>query len=80
MRRLWRRWGIATEMKYTTEEIGAERERYETLVAASKAWWEGARPPGWSEADHIARPAINRTGNREKSLARIVSECVRNGW
>lgn len=50
------------------------------IADASKAWWEGMRPSGWSEEDHLANPCINCVGNREKSLARTISECVRNGW
>lgn len=47
------------------------------LEAAVLAWWEGRRPVGWIEEDHISQPTVNCTTDEEESLARAAAKLAR---
>jgi hypothetical protein len=44
------------------------------LVAASTAWWESRRPPGWTLEQHVADPTAGCDGTaQERALAEVVA-------
>jgi len=53
-------------------------ERTHAVIDAAIQWWLARRPVGWSEAQHLERPAINTTTPREAQLASAVAEFVRH--
>ena len=50
------------------------------LAAAARVWWESGRPDGWSLEQHLAEPAVGRSGGaQERALAEAVAHWVRQG-
>lgn len=50
------------------------------LAAASQAWWESRRPPGWTLEQHLADPSAGGTGTaQERALAEAVAHWVGQG-
>ena len=50
------------------------------LAAASKAWWESCRPPGWTLGQHLADPTAGCEATaQERALAQAVAHWVRQG-
>jgi hypothetical protein len=47
------------------------------LAAASRAWWESRRPPGWTLEQHLADPTAGCDGTaQERALAEAVAHWV----
>jgi hypothetical protein len=50
------------------------------LAAASTAWWESRRPPGWTLEQHLADPSAGCDGTvQERALAQAVAYWVGQG-
>jgi hypothetical protein len=50
------------------------------LAAASRAWWESRRPPGWTLEQHLADPTAGCNGTaQERALAEAVAHWVGQG-
>lgn len=47
-----------------------------SIIFAAIAWWKNHRPCSFSEAEHLAEPAINTANDVEKRLARAVAKLV----
>jgi hypothetical protein len=48
------------------------------LAAAAKAWWEGGRPDGWTQEQHLADPMAGHDGSEaERALAEAVGQWMR---
>lgn len=57
MMNAWLRANVRTERKAcaTTAESA--------VLDAARKWWEGNRPCGWTQAQHIAQPCVNAGGS-----------------
>lgn len=58
-------------------EISIEGLAMLAVNDAARAWWEGHRPVGWSEEQHIKNPCINAgSTDRSKWLAEAVGRMI----
>jgi hypothetical protein len=48
----------------------------EKLFRLCKAWWKMYRPVKYTEAQHLANPEINISGDKGQELARYVAELI----
>ena len=58
---------------YTLRRITLPTDAERALVGLARAWWESLRPLSWTEAEHIATPAVNCTSDWECALARGIA-------
>jgi len=59
-----------------TEEKWAVVFGFGPVVMCAIAWWEQHRPCAYTQEQHIEQYQVNCVGEREKALAKAVSELV----
>lgn len=47
------------------------------LISTAVKWWEGFRPPTWSEEQHLRSPQVNAQTDEDRALALGVAAFVR---
>lgn len=54
----------------------ADEQAAQLMQKAALAWWESARPVGWTQAQHAANPTVNQAQPGDTALALAIGAIV----